>query len=105
MNRLIRFSFSAGRCGTLHGLFVADEEEWKFLQHLKEHKTEIYFGEVLGKHSEVSGPLSDDDIDVLSENQSLIDELLQANGGDPDLLGYNPLDYAPEVKTEGDDDE
>ena len=53
--------------GDLHGVFVCDHE-------LMENAIgkEVYFGEVLGKHSEVVGDLSESTITMLTDDQDFI---------------------------------
>lgn len=96
--RLIRFEFYCGRQGSLNGTFMLDEEGWDKLQNLIEAGDVVYFGEVLGKHSEVFGPIDPDDIEVVTEDQDWLHKA-QELGIDLDS-GYNPLDYYEE-----DDDE
>lgn len=92
MRKLYKFYWDCGRMGFLDGLFVAEAEAVEPLI-----GTEIYFGEVLGKHSEISGSLDASDIKVVSEDQDLIDKLVAANEGNFTLCGYSPLDYIGEA--------
>ena len=46
------------------GLFIEDKEKVEWL--LRE-KPEIYFGEISGKHSNVSGVLDEDDIQMITD--------------------------------------
>jgi hypothetical protein len=55
---------------------------------------EVDFGEILGKHSEVSGTLEYGECELISDNPL---EVLNAVE-----IGYNPLDY---LEYEYDDDE
>lgn len=73
------------RGGTLEGLFVATEE-----QLAKCLGKEIYLGEVLGKHSEVSVNFNREDFVVRSEDQEFINKLIQVMGS-YDIAGYNPI--------------
>lgn len=91
MRKLYKFRWDCGRMGFLDGLFVAEESEVARLI-----GTEIYFGEVLGKHSEISGTLEASEVVALSEDQGLIAGLLAANDGKRTICGYSPLDYAEE---------
>ncbi len=89
--RLVAFNYDCGRGGSLSGTFVLDEYEWAKLQALIKAGHEVYFGEVLGKHSEVCGPIEDFDIDVVTEDQ---DWLYKAKELGINLdIGCNPLDY------------
>ena len=47
---LWKFHWDCGRAGDVEGLFIATEEEVENLI-----GSEVYFGEILGKHSEVYG--------------------------------------------------
>ena len=77
-----------GRQGELEGLFVADHEKLLNLD-----GKNIYFGEVLGKHSEVIVKFSyDEDIDVRTQDQDFIKKF-QDIMGDNFSTGYNPLNY------------
>lgn len=92
MLRLVRFDFDCGRMGSLNGMFVLDEEQWATWEKLVQTKHEIYFGEVLGKHSEIAGPIDPSDFSVVTEDQEFcrkFQEFRCANG-------YNPLDYLEE---------
>jgi len=91
MNKLYRFHWG-GYYGELHGAFVADDAEVS-----KAIGKLIYFGEVLGKHSEVAEYLDTDDIEVISEDQHFIEQFKEIVGE----VGYNPLKY---IKDQDDDD-
>ena len=71
----------------------------------------IHFGEVLGKHSSISGRLAIDDIEVVSEDQNYISKTLDIFDSDLaknteskrkyfTLCGYNPLDCLTDVEDE-----
>lgn len=94
MKKLYKFTFNYGRMGSLQGLFVAEEDDL-----LNLIGTELYFGEALGKHSEVYGPLEAGDVNVLSEDQEKIEWLVDLIGSNS-ISGYNPFDYAPEEDEE-----
>lgn len=94
--RLVSFSQDYGRMGELDGLFIVDAEEWATLQKIIEEETEIYFGEVLGKHSEIFGRIKPKDIEVRSENQEFCAEFRRLKLD----TGYNPLDYYEEREDE-----
>lgn len=87
MKKLYSFFWDCGRMGSVEGLFIADEEK---VDELMGHR--IYFGEILGKHSEIYGNLDDEDISVLSEDQEKI-EWLEGIMCSKTISGYNPLDY------------
>ena len=87
MKKLYKFSWDCGRMGVLTGLFIAEESEIDAL--VGKH---IYFGEVLGKHSEISGKLEAGDLEVKSDDQDFINKLIKIMG-DGTISGFNPLDY------------
>lgn len=89
INKLWKFESDCGRSGILCGVFIATEEQIKDLIGV-----DVYFGEVLGKHSEVSGTIESSDITLLTENQSVVVELLDTFG--KTIAGHNPLDYISE---------
>ena len=94
MKKLYRMYFEYGRLGGLEGLFVAEESDVGDLI-----GREIYFGEVLGKHSNVYGKLEASDFTVVCDNQEVIDILVQAMRGES-ISGYNPFDYYEEDEDE-----
>jgi hypothetical protein len=72
-----------GRMGHLEGLFVATEAAVKAAIGQR-----AYFGEVLGKHSEIYGELEEAEFTVLSEDPAVV-AFAQEHGP----FGRNPLDY------------
>jgi hypothetical protein len=90
MKGIYRFQYDCGRMGAISGIFVADTAD---VEKINGHT--VFFGEVLGKHSEI-----DVDIDI-EENLILISyepvdvevfERLEL------ATGYDPFDF-----WEGDD--
>ena len=70
--------------GSVRGLFVADEEEVQ-----NALGKEVYFGEILGKHSEIYGTLTEDDLTVITKDPNevkFVEEKIEN-------WGYNPLEY------------
>jgi hypothetical protein len=53
----------------------------------------VWFGEILGKHSEVEGSIEEDDITKFDIDPDMAQKLRDAIGVDT-LSGYNPLHYA-----------
>ena len=84
---LYSFHWDCGRMGDLEGLFVAEKDEV-----VKWIGYECCFGEALGKHSEIYGPLEENDIKIVSEDQEKIKWLVAVIGGTT-ISGYNPLNY------------
>lgn len=84
-----KLHFDCGKQGSLEGLFTAKKEHVKWLL---ESGTEVYFGEVLGKHSEVMGPIEEGDITLVSDDLNVI-KVIEENGLQN---GYDPFDYSVE---------
>ncbi|MCY8810581.1 hypothetical protein P8907_20900 [Bacillus atrophaeus] len=89
MKYLYRFFWDCGRSGYLEGLFAATEEDVN-----SAIGEDIYFGEVLGKHSEVYGVLEEGDIEKLNISPEAVAEVSKFLGSK--WSGFNPLEY---VKT------
>lgn len=87
MKKLYHFFWDCGRIGDLSGLFISTDEEVDKIQN-----KEIYFGEVLGKHSDVGGVIEKDDIQEMSDDQDLINKL-ESIFKRRTITGYNPFDY------------
>lgn len=84
MRKLYKFHWDCGRMGDLVGVFAAEEAAVRAAV-----GREVYFGEVLGKHSEIYGDVTEDDFEVLTDDQAFIDQAI-AYGLLP--TGHNPLD-------------
>lgn len=87
MKKLYSFFWDCGRMGELDGLFIAEDTEIEALIGKR-----IYFGEVLGKHSEIDGILESDDITVKSDDQDFVTKFIEIMG-EGTVSGFNPLDY------------
>ena len=99
MNKAIyKFYQDHGRMGSLEGIFVADPKEVK---QLIDSEKEVYFGEVLGKHSEIYGPISEGEIKMVSDDPAFV-KLFEAH----DLSsGFCPFDYIEDTFDEGSEGE
>lgn len=86
MKKLYSFYWNCGRQGCVEGIFIAEEAKVK-----QAIGSEVYFGEILGKHSEVYGTLEEGEIKELDVAQSTIEDLERVIGCD--ISGYNPLMY------------
>lgn len=89
MKHLYRFFWDCGRQGDVDGLFIATDEQ--VAAGLGKH---VYFGEILGKHSEIYGELEEGDVEIVSsdsEKVAWLEELLGSS-----VSGHNPLDYIRE---------
>lgn len=88
---IYKLHFDCGRMGQLDGIFIAPKEHVKVLI---EEKIQVYFGEVLGKHSEIHGPIEEKDITFISDNPEaikIIEELELETGYNP--FGYSAYDH------------
>ena len=95
---IYKFYQDHGRMGSLEGIFVANPQKVK---QLIDSEKEVYFGEVLGKHSEIYGPISEDEMTMVAVEPALV-ELFEAH----DLSsGFCPFDYMEEIFEEGSEDE
>lgn len=83
---LAQFFWDCGRMGDVDGIFVTTQEELD-----KAYGKQVYFGEILGKLSEIYGHLDPNAITVLSDDQEFITKFVEIMGSNPS--GYNPLDY------------
>lgn len=79
-------SIDFGRMGELNGVFVCEKQE---LVDLIASEKEIYFGEVLGKHSEIYEVMRDGYFEEVTTDANFI-ELFEKYGLSN---GYNPFDY------------
>ena len=86
MQNLYSFYCDCGRSGSLDGLFIATPE-----QVAQSIGKEAYFGEVLGKHSEVYGTIDEGEIRLVSDDQDKVQWLKSLTGAN--VSGFNPLDY------------
>lgn len=89
MKKLYSFELDYGRMGTLEGLFIANESDFNSMI-----GQEVYFGEVLGKHSEVFDTMTEEMFDIIDVPSELLDILKDKVGST--ISGYNPLDYIEE---------
>lgn len=89
MLKLYRFYWDAGRNGSVEGIFVEDSEVVE-----KYIGSDVYFGEILGKHSEVEGTLDRQDLEIVTDDQEKIQWLVSLMGYS--ISGYNPISYIRE---------
>ena len=92
MRKPYRFEQDYRRMGRLTATFVAEEASVASLM----GKT-VYFGEALGKHSEVWADIGEDNLRVLTDDQDFIARAVEY-GLVP--TGHNPLDYFEEEAEE-----
>lgn len=87
---IYEFHWDCGRMGDVEGLFVADKEDVS-----NAIGSNVYFGEILGKHSDVFGTLDEEDLVLKSDDQDFIRQFVEIMGMGT-ISGYNPLDYIEE---------
>lgn len=83
--KLFRFHWDCGRNGDLYGVFVATQTEVDAAIGQK-----AYFGEVLGKHSDIQGTIDPGEIEVLTDDADFIEKAIKYGIASS---GYNPLQY------------
>lgn len=91
MKAIYKFHWDVGRMGNLNGLFIAEKDDVE-----KIIGSHIYFGEVLGKHSEVYGDLNEEDLEMKTDDQEFISKLQKILNVESTISGYNPFDYYEE---------
>jgi hypothetical protein len=83
---LWKFFWDCGRQGEVEGIFVATESEVKEVIGM-----DVYFGEILGKHSEVTGTIEEKEITKIDLDSETVTKVTNILGGT--WFGYNPLNY------------
>ena len=73
--------------GYVEGLFVATEDDIS-----NALGKEVYFGEILGKHSEIFGTLEKKDLELIDIDSETVEKIGKYFDGKT-WVGYNPLDY------------
>lgn len=96
LKKIYKFEANFGRMGDLEGVFVSTDVELEEL-----YGQEIYFGEVLGKHSEVVLTLGLQHITEVTDDAKFI-ELFEQYGLEN---GFNPFDYYDENVNDEEDNE
>lgn len=86
MKTLYKLNFDCGRDGNLYGLFIEDSEK---VQELIQSGKEVYFGEVLGKHSNVYGSVGASDVTRITDDPVVIKMVEDYKL----CVGYNPFNY------------
>ena len=87
MKVIARFYWDCGRMGSVDGMFVTTKAALEAA-----YGKDVYFGEILGKHSDIYGTLDENDIEIVTEDQDFIEKFIEILG-DGDISGYNPLSY------------
>jgi len=104
---LYKFSWDCGRAGEVDGLLTATPEQIAGIV-----GKGVYFGEILGKHSEVYGLAQAEEFTLVTDDQTFIakmEELFAPPFEDGDgpkcLFGYSPFDYLEEIEDDEPTDE
>lgn len=100
MKTLYSFNLDCGRMGDLDGLFIADSAD---VERAIQQNAYAYFGEVLGKHSEVYCNLNQDMFEVKSTDQDFIQKLEDLLG--TSISGFNPMEAIDPEQFDGEDDD
>lgn len=86
-----KFHVDMGRQGELEGIFVAEASEIEEII-----GKDVYFGEVLGKHSDVGGEIEEDEITLITDDPVVV-EVFEKHKL---RSGINPLGYYYDQKEE-----
>lgn len=84
---IYKFSIDFGRSGDLQGVFIATDQQVK---KLISSKIEVYFGEILGKHSEFWSAIEKKHIKLLTEDIHAIEVVEKYDLSN----GINPFKYS-----------
>ena len=98
MKVIYKMHIDCGRSGDLFGVFVESTER---VDCLVKNEIPVYFGEVLGKHSEIYGAIRADHLVKVTEDQAFV-KLFEAHGLSS---GFNPFNYGTIASYEIDDGE
>ena len=94
---IYKMNLDFGRIGTLDGKFIATDEQ---VETLTKSDIEVYFGEALGKHSEVFCKIKPKDITLITENEDTV-KIFEDEGL---ASGYDPFAYTF-ISTEQEDED
>ncbi|GCD11706.1 hypothetical protein [Clostridium tagluense] len=86
MKKLYKFYSSCNTSGSVEGIFIADEKIIK-----SAIGCNVWFGELLGKNSNIYGTLEKEDLTIINVSDITINEMEEVLG--TNISGYNPLDY------------
>lgn len=89
MKCLYRFYLDCGRMGEVESLFIATPDD---IAHIVGKRA--YFGEILGKHSEIYCTITNDHISLVTSDEDRVNWLYSLLGRT--ISGHNPLEYIEE---------
>lgn len=84
MKAIYRMNLDFGRMGDLEGTFTATKQQ---VEKLTDGTLSVYWGEILGKHSEIYGNIESEDIKMLSDNPEVVEVFEKYDFSS----GYNPF--------------
>ena len=97
------FDCDLGRMGNVSGTFL---QEIQKVENAKRNEYTVYFGEILGKHSDIQLYVSELDLTQVTKDEKLVnafEEILSLAG--ITHFGYNPFDYFEDAEDEGEAEE
>ena len=86
MRAIYRMHIDCGRQGELTGIFTALKED---VDRLIKSGVSVEFGEVLGKHSDVRGRMTEEHFTLVTEDQNVVGMFEEYDFSS----GYSPFDY------------
>jgi hypothetical protein len=86
---IYRFYWDCGRIGDVSSIFLSNDDSIAWLI-----GRECYFGEILGKHSNIHGTINEDDIELVTEDPVAVDIFRKYGMAN----GYDPFDYVTSDK-------
>lgn len=85
MKGIYQFYCDFGRMGELEGIFIADSKEVE-----STIGNTVYFGEVLGKHSDIDLDIEEEHFELKTEDQEFIEKFEEIMGSG-NISGFNPI--------------
>ena len=108
INKIVKFSCDLGRMGEIESLEWLTKEDEELLDWAREKDITLWFGEVLGKHSDVWCKMSALQCKILTEDQDFIVRAHEIFGeehfGNIHVIGYLKDAIRDEVYDELDED-
>ena len=83
-NAVYKMHIDCGRMGDVSAVFVASDEDMKNLM-----GKEVYFGEILGKYSNIVGIMEESDFTRITDDPLVVNLILE----DDLSTGHNPFSY------------
>lgn len=86
MKAIYKFYLDCGRQGYLEGVFIRDKAEVETLLKLG---IKVYFGEALGKHSEIVAKIKSEQLTFITDDPIVVELFYKYELNS----GFNPFDY------------